>query len=81
MNTEIEQLQAKIAALEASRAAMTMVLASLMAKHPNYNAMQLHLTALLEQQLGGGALGKTLTDAQKQNARDLVEWLQTIRPS
>jgi hypothetical protein len=41
--------------------------------------MQLAMTALLEQQLGAGALSTVLNERQREQARDLVESLGAIR--
>ena len=77
----MEQLsiESRLSNLEATRVAFMAVLTSLIATHPNYHQMQMHLTALLEQQLSGGALGNTLTPAQREYARDVVEWMQQTR--
>lgn len=76
---ELTSLRERISRLEASETAYMMVLAALLRHHPNYEVVQLYLTSLLEQQLAGGALGNTLTDAQKDIARDVVEWLQAVK--
>lgn len=76
---EIEYLKERISALDASRVAETIILASLMATHPQYEQMQIFLTRLLEKQLGDGALGSGLTDHQKHQVRETVEWLQTAK--
>lgn len=71
-------IETRLANLEATRVAFMLVLTSIIATHPNYHQMQMHLTSLLEQQLAGGALGSTLTPAQSEYAREVVEWMQQI---
>lgn len=77
---ELEDLRTAVADLQADRVAMITILTALMQTHPQYDKMQLQLTGLLEQQLGGGALGNTLTPAQQERVRYVVEWLQMIQP-
>lgn len=68
-------------ALQASRVAHQILIGALIQTHPAYEAFQLHLTRVLEQQLApGGALGDTLDQEQKDHVRDVVEWTQVIRP-
>lgn len=76
---EIQELREKIEQMESTRVAVMIVLAVLIQTHQDYEKMQLQLTALLEQQLAGGALGNTLTAEQKESARDVVEWLQALK--
>ncbi len=78
---KIEELRRDIANLQADRAAMVIILTALMQTHQDHTAMQLRLTSLLEQQLCGGALGNTLTPAQRESVRELVEWMQMARPA
>lgn len=57
------------------------LIAALLRTHPNYNAAQLQLTAMLEQQLAGGSLCKDMTEAEKDLVRQAVEWTQMVRPA
>lgn len=77
---KIRELRARIEMLEAHQVAATIVMAALLEKSTNYNAVQLRLTSLLEQQLAGGALTKHLSEAQKTVVRDHVEELQALTP-
>lgn len=79
MENELAQMRLEIEHLQADRVAMVIMLTALMQTHHNHDQMQLHLTRLLEMQLSGGALGNTLTPAQNERVRELVEWLQVIK--
>lgn len=59
-------------------AGITTILSSVIAKHPNYDQFQLHLTSLVEL-AENGALGKSLNSRQKEVARTYVEQLQLIQ--
>lgn len=63
------------------QAGMTAILASLIATHPNYRQLQLHLTTALEVMLEGGFAGAALSDHQRATARSYVEQLQQIDPA
>lgn len=76
---EIEAMQKGIADLQADRVAFTLMIGALMQATPNYEAMQIHLTRMLEQQLTGGAMGNTLTPEQNERVRHVVEWFQTLK--
>lgn len=76
----LEELTERVEALEATRVAFMVVLAALIRHQPDYDRTQLFLTSHLEQQLNGGALGRTLNGRQLHYAREVVEWLQTIKP-
>jgi hypothetical protein len=78
MEKEIAALKAQLAEMEATQVALMIAVGSMLAKHPNYSAANLHMTTLAETQLATGALGKLLTPAQKQYAADVVEWIQTV---
>lgn len=67
-----------IESLQSAQAAMTLTLASFIATHPNYAAMQLHLTRSLEM-ADAGAGWAPLTPRQRHQAREMVEWMQAIR--
>ena len=69
----------KIAALEADRVALMIVLGTLIQSHHDWNALQLRLMANLEQQMNGGALGNTLDPGQRERVREIIEWLGAIR--
>ncbi|MES2186729.1 MAG: hypothetical protein V4505_19405 [Pseudomonadota bacterium] len=77
---ELETLRAKVAGLEASNAALYLVIAAMIQTFPRYHDFQLVLTALLEVQLPGGGLARELTPAQKAMVREAVENLQRIEP-
>ncbi|MBK6593689.1 MAG: hypothetical protein IPG23_13620 [Burkholderiales bacterium] len=72
------QLQNDLDAIIATQAGLMAIVASLMATHPQYERLQLHLTGLLEILLTGAA-GITFTDAQRQQAREFVETLQQLQ--
>lgn len=73
-----EQLQSELDTLIATQAGLMAIVGSLMATHPHYERLQLHLTGLLEILLNGAA-GVTFTETQRQQARDFVETLQQLR--
>ena len=72
-----EELQSEIDTLVATQAGLMAIVGSLMATHPDYQKLQLHLTGLLEILLTGEA-GKTFTEKQRHQAREFVETLQHI---
>ncbi|WP_066334541.1 hypothetical protein [Azohydromonas lata] len=74
-----EDLAAGIDSLRASIAGLTVAIGALIQTHPRHAQMQLAMTALLEQQLGSGALSAVLNERQREQVRDLVEWLGSIR--
>jgi hypothetical protein len=78
--TELETLRARVAGLEASNAALYLVVAAVIQTFPRYHDFQLVLTALLEVQLPGGGLARDLTPTQKAMVRETVENLQRIEP-
>lgn len=67
--------------LHAFKVASTILFGALIQTHQNPRAFQLLLTTGLEQQLGGGALGRTLTPQQREYVREVVEQLQMIEPA
>jgi hypothetical protein len=72
-----EQLQSELDTLVATQAGLMAIVGSLMATHPDYEKLQLHLTGLLEVLLTGEG-GKTFTGKQRQQAREFVETLQHL---
>jgi hypothetical protein len=74
-----EDLRAAIDSLQATIAGLTVAIGALIQTHPRHAQMQLAMTALLEQQLGAGALSTVLNERQREQARDLVESLGAIR--
>lgn len=72
-----EKLQAELDVTRAMMTGITVILSSLMAKQPNYDQFQLHLTSLVER-AEFGSLGRTLTQPQRDVARLYVESLQQI---
>lgn len=76
---DIARMQAQIAALQANQAALLLVVSTLMQTHHDGNAMHLLLTAQLEQQLGNGAIGKALGEAQREQVREFIERLGSLR--
>lgn len=76
LQSQVHELAIQVAKLEASRAAMMFTLCSLVGAHHQYEALQLYLVTLTEQQLGCGALGNTLTPSQKEYAREVAEGIQ-----
>jgi hypothetical protein len=78
-NEDKEDLTAGIDSLRASIAGLTVAIGALIQTHPRHAQMQLAMTALLEQQLGSGALSTVLNERQREQVRDLVEWLGSIR--
>lgn len=70
----------EVEALQATRVAHHLLICALIQTHPRHGQMQIHLTRLLEQQLGNGSLGKPLTPEQQEAVRETVEWTQTLRP-
>ena len=73
-------LAAEVEAMRGIQAGMTTLFASLIAKHPNYQQFQLHLTSVVEI-ADLGSLGKALTPKERAVARAYVEHLQQIRES
>jgi hypothetical protein len=78
-NENQEDIRAALDALQATIAGLTVAIGAIIQTHPQHAQMQLAMTALLEQQLGAGALSAVLNEPQKEQARDLVEWLGSIR--
>ena len=74
---KIDQLHSELDTLVATQAGLMAIVGSLMATHPDFDKLQLHLTGLLEVLLSGDA-GKTFTERQRQQAREFVETLQHI---
>lgn len=74
-----EDIRAALDSLQASIAGLTLAIGTLIQTHPRHAHMQLALTTLLEQQLGCGALSTVLNEQQREQVRDLVEWLGAIR--
>ena len=74
-----EDIKAALESLQATIAGLTVAIGALIQTHPRHAQMQLAMTALLEQQLGSGALSTVLDERQREQARDLVEWLGSIR--
>lgn len=77
MNTE-EQPPTDLEVAAAINAGMTVILASLIATHPDYENFQIHLAGLLEV-AAAGSLFSNLTHQQQQLAREYVERLQRIQ--
>jgi hypothetical protein len=78
-NDDHEDIRAALDSLQASIAGLTVAIGALIQTHPRHADMQLAMTALLERQLGSGALSTVLNERQREQARDLVEWLGSIR--
>jgi hypothetical protein len=74
-----EDLSAALDSLQATIAGLTVAIGAIIQTHPRHAQMQLAMTALLEQQLGSGALSTVLNERQREQARDLVESLGAIR--
>ena len=74
------KLQAEIDVMHAMLTGVTVILSSLMAKQPDYDQFQLHLTSLVEL-AENGSLGNPLSPRQKEVARAYVESLQQISES
>jgi len=80
MTEDITRMQTQIAALQADRAALLIVVATLMQTHHNGNTMHLTLTAQTEMQLSeSGAIGQTLDEAQRARVREFIEWLGALK--
>lgn len=58
------------------QAGITVVLASLIAKHPDHDQLQLHITTALETALADQGPWQMLSETQKAAAREYVEGLQ-----
>jgi hypothetical protein len=78
MNEEMQEISSTVDTLLATQAGITVALTSLIAMHPNYQQLQMHLVSTLEIALNG-SLGAVLTERQKIQARDYVEVLQQMR--
>jgi hypothetical protein len=74
----IETLREGCDTLLAVQAGMTAILGALMATHPDYDQFQLRLTSHLELMLGG-TVGQTLSEQQREQARQFVETLQGLK--
>jgi hypothetical protein len=74
-----EDIRVALDSLQASVAGLAVAIGALIQTHPQHLQMQLAMTVLLEQQLGSGALATRLTERQKEQVRELVEWLGAIR--
>ena len=79
---ENEAMARELESLLAMNAGLLLVVGALMRTHPNHDAMQLDLTAVLERQLASasGPCSK-LSEKQRDQVRDLVEWLGAVRSS
>lgn len=72
----------EIESLQATRVAHHLMISALIQTHPQYEAFQLRLTAILEKQLApGSSLHQVLNAAQREAVRETVEWTQGIQES
>jgi hypothetical protein len=76
-DSRIAILEREVEALRAIQAGITVVLASLIAKHHDHDQLQLHIATMLELT----ALQAPLNDRQRAVLRDYVESLQRLQPA
>lgn len=79
---ELASLRAQVAQLQVDCAVALVAIQALIASHPDRKQAHIALTRALESQLAAGADGLTqaLSDDQRDEVREAVEWLGAVRP-
>jgi hypothetical protein len=72
-------IEAEISAMQAMLAGQTALLAGLIRAHPDEAHLQMSIVESIELLLNGAA-GQTLTEEQREKARDFAETIRSLRP-